>query len=186
MQSENLGYEMVRGINSIIGRVDGWEIDWQEQWHNIAYDFSKKRAEGIDINDQEVQETPLLKMMDAIAYDRLQIEVAQGSALLDSGSVQSTIEQFEAALNDHFGQSTGAIGVYQQGDQAYFTLLRAMPIKIKVDALNAKSYAFGKKGIELINSHRSSEMNLPPLTWDEKLYEFAFNRSKDILEGNKV
>ena len=79
---------MVRGIRYIQSRTDDYKLEWQEDWHNIAFSLSKKKAEGVDIEDEAFLETPLLKMMDSQAYDRLQIETAKESALVDSGSVQ--------------------------------------------------------------------------------------------------
>lgn len=79
---------MVRGIRYIQSKADDYELEWQEDWHNVAFSLSKKTAEGVDITDEAFMDTPLLKIMDSMVYEKLQIETAKESALLDSGSVQ--------------------------------------------------------------------------------------------------
>ena len=45
---------MLRGVNTIIARVDNYAVVWLEDWHNIAHSLSKKKAEGIDISTDAI------------------------------------------------------------------------------------------------------------------------------------
>ena len=60
---------MLRGINTIIFRVDNFAVVWRQDWHNIAHSLSKRKAEGVDITSESTLADTKLKMLDTFAYD---------------------------------------------------------------------------------------------------------------------
>lgn len=87
LTSENLGYEMMRGINTIIAKVDGYKVEWWQDWHNMAFSLAKQKAEGNDIKQDSVLAQPKLKMFDTAAYDQFQVLMFEGSAKIEDGTV---------------------------------------------------------------------------------------------------
>ena len=76
------------------------------------------------------------------------------------------------------------IGVYQVNKVAHFVLIIAEPIYNEENALKAKTEAFGKYSLELINEHRATlGTNLPTLEWSSDLFEVAYAHAKDISDG---
>ena len=173
---------MMRGVNSIINKVDGFNVDWWQDWHNIAFSLAKKKAEGEDIKKEEALADSKLKMFDTAAYDQFEILMSEGSAKIEDGLVQKTVDKLEADLEEIYYKRNGAIGVYQMNKVAHFVMITGVPISDDEKALKAKSEAFGKYAFELINEYRAGVegTNLAAIEWSQDLFDVAYAHAKDI------
>ena len=63
--------------------MDGWELEWMSDWHNVAFSLSKKNSRGVDISE-EVLVSSKVKMMDSVVFKNFYILQFDGSAMSDN------------------------------------------------------------------------------------------------------
>ena len=64
-------------------------------------------------------------------------------------------------------------------------MITGVPISSAEKALKAKTEAFGKYALELINEHRYGVQgkDLAAIEWSQDLFEVAYSHAKDISDG---
>ena len=174
------------GLNNKIAKSDGLSLDWKSEWHNIAYNLSKKNAEGVDLTAEEELIESKVRMMDSMVFKYFYMRTFSIDAMPDSEPIQKTVTKFfdELVLRDGTQQNV-AIGIYQKDKVAYFTMISAVEEINQEKADKLKSETVGKFALDMVNEHRAT-LELTKIEWNDDLHNLAYLQSKDITENDKA